>query len=143
MKLWHPLIPVLALCATAVFAQEADESVGEEEEAFEKVCVNKRNINSFDAIDDQHLYIKASGNRHFLFTMWNRCYSLRNAHGIGIKDTMSRVCSGGFGEVVYRDMSRRFQTCKIDTIETVASKEDARGLVEDRKRAKEAEKADD
>lgn len=142
MKLWHLLILFLCLSATSTFAEEAvEESV--EEEAVERVCVNKRNINSFDSIDDQHLYIKATGNRHYLFTMWARCYGLRNAHGIGIKDTMSRVCSGGFGEVVYRDMSRRFQTCKIDTIEAVSSKEDAKGLVEDRKRAKEEAKKKD
>jgi len=142
MKLWHPLVLIIAFSSTAAFEQEAEEDVGEED-AVEKVCVNKRNINSFDTIDDQHLYIKASGNRHYLFTMWSRCHGLRSAYGIGIKDTMSRVCSGGFGEVVYRDMTRRFQTCKIDTIETVSSKEDAKGLVEDRKRAKEEAKSDE
>ena len=140
MKLWHLLVLFLSLSTASAFAEEAlEETV--EEEPVDRVCVNKRNINSFDSIDDQHLYIKATGNRHYLFTMWSRCYGLRNAYGIGIKDTMSRVCSGGFGEVVYRDMSRRFQTCKIDTIEMVSSKEDAKGLVEDRKRAKEEAKA--
>jgi hypothetical protein len=142
MRISRLLILVLALSATAVAAGDANDEV-EAEEAIEKVCVNKRNINSFDAIDDQHLYIKASGQRHYLFTMWSRCFGLRNANGIGIKDTMSSVCSGGFGEVVYRDMGRQLQSCKISTIETVASKDDAKGLVEDRKRAKEEEKASD
>ena len=104
--------------------------------------MNKRNINSFDAIDDEHVYIKATGNNHYLFTMQRRCFGLRRAQGIGIKDTMSRVCSDGFGEIVYRDMGR-VQSCRIDTIESVASKEDAKGLVEDRKRARQEEKADD
>lgn len=141
MKLWWFAVSVLIFGSDPAFADEAVEEA-EKEQSIEKVCVNKRNINSFDTIDDQHLYIRASGNRHFLFTMWRRCTGLRSAHGIGIKDTMSRVCSGGFGEVVYRDMSRTFQTCRIDTIETVASKEDARGLVEDRKRLKEKKAAE-
>ncbi len=141
MRISRLLVIILALSATAVAAEEANAEP-EEEEAVEKVCVNKRNINSFDTIDDQHLYIKATGNRHYLFTMWNRCMGLRNAYGIGIKDTMSRVCSGGFGEVVYRDFGR-LQSCKIGSIETVASRDDAKGLVEDRKRAKEEEKASD
>ena len=140
MRISRLLVMILVLSATAVATEEAE---AEEEEAVEKVCVNKRNINSFDAIDDQHLYIKASGQRHYLFTMWSRCFGLRNANGIGIKDTMSSVCSGGFGEVVYRDMGRQLQSCRIGTIETVASKDDAKGLVEDRKRAKEEEKASD
>ena len=118
MKLWYCFVLILALSSIAAFAEEAVEEA-EEEEAVDKVCVNKRNINSFDAIDDQHLYIKATGNRHYLFTMWNRCFGLRNANGIGIKDTMSRVCSGGFGEVVFRDMSRGLQSCKIGSIETL------------------------
>ena len=130
MKQWQPLILVLALSATGAFAEEAEDEA-EEEEAIERVCVNKRNINSFDAIDDEHVYIKATGNNHFLFTMQRRCFGLRSAQGIGIKDTMSRVCSGGFGEIVYRDMGRRLESCRIDTIESVASKEDAKGLVED------------
>jgi len=134
MKRWQLLILILALSATSAFADEAEDEA-EEEQTAERVCVNRRNINSFDAIDDEHVYIKATGNKHFLFTMQRKCFGLRNALGIAVKDTMSRVCSKGFGEIVYRDMGR-LQSCRIDTIESVASKEDAQGLVEDRKEAK-------
>ncbi len=134
MKLWTLLILILAMGTTSAFAEEAEDDA-EEEEAVERVCVNKRMINSFDAIDDTHVYIKAAGNKHFLFTMQRRCFGMRNAMGIGIKDTMSRVCSDGFGEIVYRDMGR-IESCRIATIEAVASKEDAKGLVKDRKDAK-------
>jgi hypothetical protein len=120
--------------STSAFADDADDEAAEEE-AVERVCVNKRSINSFDVIDDEHVYIKASSNKHFLFTMQRRCSGLRHANGIGIKDTMSRVCSKGFGEIVYRDMGR-MQSCRIDTIEPVASKDDAKGLVKDRKETK-------
>ncbi len=134
MKRWHLLILVVSIGATNAFADDADEQAAEEE-AVERVCVNKRSINSFDAIDDEHVYIKASSNKHFLFTMQRRCSGLRHANGIGIKDTMSQVCSKGFGEIVYRDMGR-MQSCRIDTIESVASKDDAKGLVKDRKETK-------
>ena len=134
MKRWQLSILILALSATSAFADEA-ESEAEEEKAAERVCVNKRNINSFDTIDDQHVYIKVTGNKHFLFTMQRKCFGLRGANGIGIKDTMSKVCSKSFGEIVYRDMGR-LQSYRIDTIESVASKENAKGLVEDRKDAK-------
>ena len=134
MKLWHLLILVVTMGATNAFAEDADEEAAEEE-VVERVCVNKRSINSFDAIDDEHVYIKVSVNDHYLFTMQRRCTGLRHANGIGIKDTMSQVCSNGFGEIVYRDMGR-VQSCRIDTIESVASKEDAEWLVKDRKEAK-------
>lgn len=134
MKLWHLLILVVTMGATTAFADDADEEATEEE-AVERVCVNKRNINSFDAIDDEHVYIKVSVSDHYLFTMQRRCPGLRHANGIGIKDTMSQVCSNGFGEIVYRDMGR-MESCRIGTIESVASKEDAEGLVKDRKEMK-------
>ena len=134
MNLWQLVILILAMSVGSAFAEEADDDA-DEEEAAQKVCVNKRTINSFDAIDDEHVYIKASSNKHFLFTMQRRCSGLRHANGIGIKDTMSQVCSKGFGEIVYRDMGR-MQSCRIDTIEPVASKDDAKGLVKDRKETK-------
>ena len=134
MNRWQLLILILAMSVGSAFAEEADDDA-DEEEAVQKVCVNKRSINSFDAIDDEHVYIKASSNKHFLFTMQRRCSGLRHANGIGIKDTMSQVCSKSFGEIVYRDMGR-MESCRIDTIESVASKEDAEGLVEDRKELK-------
>ncbi len=134
MKRWKLLILILAMGTTSAFAEEAEDDAAEEE-AVERICVNKRTINSFDAIDDKHVYIKATGDNHFLFTMQRRCFGLRNAMGIGIRDTMSRVCSDGFGEIVYRNMGR-MESCRIDTIDSVASKEDAEGLVKDRKELK-------
>ena len=142
MKRWQLLILILALSATSSFADEAEDE-SDEEEIVERVCVNKRSINSFDPIDDQYVYIKATGNNHYLFTMQRRCFGLGGAYGIAVKDTMSRVCSDGFGEIVYRDRGQRLQSCRIGTIEEVASKEDARGLVEDRNEAKREDKADD
>ena len=146
MKRWQLLVLILALTTASAFADEAEdeaENEAEEEETIERVCVNKRSINSFDAIDDQHVYIKATGNNHYLFTMQRRCFGLRSAYGIAVKDTMSRVCSKGFGEIVYRGTGQRLESCRIDTIEAVAGKDDARGLVEDRKAAKQEKKADD
>lgn len=139
MKRWQPLMLILAMSISSAFAEEAEDDANDEESSA-RMCVNKRQINSFDAIDDQHVYIKATGNKHFLFTMQRRCIGLRGAQGIGIKDTMSSVCSGGFGEIVYRDMGRRLESCRIDTIERVASKDDAKGLVEDREQLKQEEK---
>jgi hypothetical protein len=142
MKRWQLLILILAMSATSAFADEAEDEA-EEEEAIERVCVNRRSINSFDPIDDQHVYIKATGNNHYLFTMQGRCFGLRDAYGIAVKDTMSRVCSKGFGEIVYRGRGQRLESCRIDTIEAVSGIDDARGLVEDRTAAKQEEKAND
>lgn len=132
MNRWQPLLLALTLvgCSTSP-EQMADEPA----DADGRICISVRSINSFDAIDDRHVYLKAAGKKHYLFTLWGGCVGLRSAHTIAVKDTFSRVCSDGFGEIAYRDMGR-LQSCRIDTIEPVASKDDAKGLVNDRKEAK-------
>jgi hypothetical protein len=64
------------------------------------------------------------------------CFGLRSAHTIAVRDTLSSVCSNSFGDVVYRQLGRGLESCRIRTIEAVSDKDDARGLVDDRKRAK-------
>lgn len=139
MKRWKlfavAMIVTLSGCA-GTSEQRADESVG----ASQRVCVNVRNINSFDSIDDRHIYVKALGQqRHFLFTMHGGCTGLSSAHTIAVRDTFNQVCSNSFGEVIYRDMGRGLESCRIRDIEAVASKDDAEGLVKDRKAAKREE----
>jgi hypothetical protein len=53
-----------------------------------------------------------------------------------VKDTFTRVCSDSFGEVIYRDLGRGLQSCRIRVIEEAASKDDVEKLVEDRKAEK-------
>ena len=142
MKPWQTIHITLVLafsgCATSP-GDVADESLG----AAETVCVNVRNIDSFDAIDDKHIYVKARGRqKHFLFTMDGTCFELRSAHVIAVRDTMNRVCSNSFGEVVYRDMGRGLESCRIRNVEAVTSKDNAEDLVEDRKADKQENQSD-
>lgn len=147
MKRWQPVIPllILVLGASAALSQikfeEADEAE-ETERVVKKMCVSARNIRSFHPIDDQHMYVSAYGpNKHFLFTMQTRCLGLRSANPITAKDPTSRVCSNSFGAILYSQMGRGTETCNIDTVERIASREDAWSLVDERKRAKEKEKS--
>ena len=110
----------------------AQDDVEEAQDSEARVCVNSRAIRNFDAFTDQHVYVREGSTRHFLFTMSNRCPGLRNANGIAIKDTTSRVCSNSFGEIVYRDRmgGMGLRSCRIGKIEVVESKEDAKAIVE-------------
>lgn len=113
--------------AQMAFAQ--DENV-EAEESQEQICVNVRSIRTFDAFTDKFVYVKEGGNKHYLFTMRNLCHNLRDAMGIAIKDATNRVCSDGFGEIVYRDRmgGRRLDSCRIEAIERVESKDEAEAI---------------
>jgi hypothetical protein len=134
------LIAVCLLASPFVSAQDSGDKQGIDESS-ERVCVNVRSIRSFDAISDKYVYVREGSSKHYLFTMWNNCLSLRNANGIAIKDVTNRVCADGFGEIVYRDRmsSQRLATCRIENIERVESKDDAKAIVKARKDAKDDE----
>jgi hypothetical protein len=127
----------LLICSLAM-AQEKEAAEIEKSDA--NVCVNSRTIRNFDAVTDEHIYVEESGKKYYLFTMKNRCPGLSYSFTIAIKDTTSRVCSKAFGEVVYKDRGQRLMSCRIDTIETVESKDKAIALVEQRKKDKDEAK---
>ena len=129
------LMATMMLASPLLNAQ--DEEIIEEEST-ERVCISIRGIRSFEAFSNDHMYVKEGSSKHYLFTMRTSCHNLRNSTGIAIKDGTSRVCSDGFGEVVYRDRmsSQRLQSCRIDNIEQVESKDEAKAIAEARKEAK-------
>ncbi len=136
MKL-SQLILFVSILALSGCAASSEKMTEESQENAGTVCLNVRNISSFDAIDDQYLYVKALGKqKHFLFTMDRACFGLRSAQTIAVKDKFTRVCSDSFGEVIYRDIGGRLESCRIRNIETAASKADIENLVEDRKAKK-------
>ncbi len=136
MKRWQAMlfVPILALSGCAA----SSDNVGDMSmDRSETVCVNVRSINSYDSIDDQHLYVKVLGEpRHLLFTMDGTCFGLNNAQAIAVKDRYTRVCSDSLSEVIYRDMAMGLESCRIRNVEAVASKDDAKQLVELRKMEK-------
>lgn len=101
--------------------------VEKEEAGSDRVCVSSRLIDNFDALTDKYVYVEARSDQ-YLFTMRRRCNGLHFSNGIALKNATSRICSDGFGEIVYRDMDR-LVSCGIDDIQVVESKEDAQAIV--------------
>lgn len=138
---------LLALNVTVADEHEEPERKDvEESKVEEKVCFNRRQVNSFDGLSDKHVYIKEGVNDYYLLTMRNRCTGLRDARGIGIKDTMGRICSNSFAEIIFNDMGR-VQRCRIGTVERVQNKDEAKALIAERedyeKRKKDKKKDED
>lgn len=137
MTIKQPIVAglLVALVSGGASAQDEDTDSVEKEE---RVCVNVRSIRTFDAFTDRYVYVREGSDEHYLFTMRGICMNLRDAHGIAIKDASSRICSDGFGDIVYRDRlgGRRLQSCPIGKIERVESKEDAKAIVEEREKEK-------
>lgn len=123
------LLMSLAGCASTAPAESS--AAGEQDsESSPRECVNVRTIRSFDGLTDQQVFVDARSSGLFLFTMRNRCNGLRNAFGITIKNVTSQICPDSFAEIVYEDLGRRLQTCRIDKIQRVESKDEARAIVD-------------
>ena len=122
----------------------ADEHAPEESE--EKVCISSNLVRNFDGLTDQHVFVEERSKQYYLLTMRHRCTGLRNAQAIGLKDATSRICSGGFGEVVLRERGIGPNRCRIEMIERVENKDEARAIIDedeaDRLRAADAARLD-
>ncbi|HEX6998595.1 MAG TPA: DUF6491 family protein [Gammaproteobacteria bacterium] len=130
--------PLLAL--TAVLAQDdADEvkevEIGDGPPPSEESCFNVRDARSFDALDDEHVYVQARRDGHYLLTVFPGCIGLRDSFRIAISNDFSRVCSNSFASVTYRGVSG-LETCRIRRVESVEDKEAAEALAASRRRAR-------
>ena len=133
-KLFTPVSLILLGIGTAL----ADEHASDEatEESSEKICISSNLVRNFDGLDDQHVFVEERSKNYYLLTMRQRCSGLRNAQAIGLKDTTSRICSGGFGEIVFRERGIGPNRCRIEKIERVENKDDARAIVAEREQWK-------
>ncbi len=96
----------------------------------DRTCFNIREIKNWNSIDNKHLYVEGIGSdNNYLFTMFSSCYGIRSAQVIALSNQMSRICSNDFGKVTYKEGGRRM-SCNIKTVQQVADKEDAEGIVE-------------
>ncbi len=134
----------LLLASAAVLGLFAAPALADEhgaENAEEKICIQSNRIRNFDGLDDQHVFVEQRTKEYFLLTMRYRCTGLRNAQAIGLKDVTSRICSGGFGEIVYRERGIGPNRCRIETIERVENKDEARAIIAEREQYKKDQEA--
>ncbi len=94
-------------------------------------CFHIRQVNSWDAIDKKHIYLKEGVSDHYLLTMFSSCQGIKFAQAIALSNHMGRVCPNDFGRITYRDAGMQ-SSCRIDNVERVASKEEAEALVKSR-----------
>ena len=132
------LIGFLILVMTPVtFAQdEAEGSSG-------RVCLNIRNISSFNPVDNEFLYVRATGKKHYLFTMQRSCIGLHSTNEIAIVDPIGSACSNTMPKVVYEDWGRGNTSCRVLNIEEVVSYDDAKELAKAHKEERRDRRSDD
>ena len=118
-------IIVSTVLGMLLIASGCATSQGEEESTASKVCVSVRTISSFNGLSDREIFVTAGVNDHYLFTVTGICTGLEYANAIAVKDQTGRICGDGFGSIIFRDMGRGRQSCRVRTIERVSSAAEA------------------
>ncbi len=99
-----------------------------------EACFNTYRVRSFSPLHERFVYVRAYGDEHYLLTMDAIYLGLPRATGIRISGTFSRVCSETGAMITFEDFGRPV-TCRIVSVEAVASKDEAQRLVEERSAA--------
>ena len=92
----------------------------------EKACFNVREVRSYDALDDRHVYVETIRDGHYLLTLDTICIGLASSIRIAISNDFSRVCSNDLAVITYRNFDR-LESCRILDVERVADREAAVG----------------
>ena len=102
--------------------------------AADEDCFRISQVRNWDAIDTKHIYIESiSKDDRYLLTMFGPCPGIRFTQAIALSNPTGRVCPSDFGKITYRDSGRALASCRIDDIERVGNKDEARAIVELRK----------
>jgi hypothetical protein len=125
-------ISFLGLAVAAVVLGGCASLPAEKGSKAERVCMNRREINSISALDDQHAFVKVSASRYYLFTVDNRCTGLRLARTIAIVDATTRVCGDGLTLLSFDYPAVGPMRCRIEGIDSVPDMNAARELIESR-----------
>jgi hypothetical protein len=124
-----PLVGLAA--AAAVLVGSAGLGAGDDPKA-KRLCVNRREINTIRALDDQHALVKLSASRHYLFTLDKSCRELRLARKIAISDGTGRVCGDGLTLLSFEQPAVGPTRCRIEGIDAVPDESAARELIQSR-----------
>jgi hypothetical protein len=125
-------IPVFALACVAVLASCASAAPKRTAES-ERGCVNRRSINAITTLDDRHAFVKASAGDYYLFTLDETCQEFRLARKVVIEESRMQVCGDGNTLLLFESPSLGAMRCRIETIESVASKSAALDLIDSRR----------
>jgi len=122
----------LSLAVAAAVLGGWTSLAAEEGSKAKKVCINRREINTIRALDDQHAFVKLGASRYYLLTMDNGCRGLRLARTIAFADGTARVCGDGLTLLSFDYPAVGPMRCRVDGIDFVPDKNAALELIESR-----------
>ena len=122
----------LGLAVAAAVLGGCASLAAEEGSKAKRLCVNRREINTIRALDDQHAFVKLSAGRHYLFTVDKSCREFHLARKVAISEGTGRVCADGLTLLSFEVPTAGPMRCRIEGIDAVPDEAAARELIESR-----------
>ena len=129
MKIYSISTLILAAIVLGGCASSQPKTEGSDTE---RTCVRVRQINSYHALDDQHVFVNVTGKDNYLLTVDQSCPWLTFARGISISEQSTQVCGDGSGLLSFNQPGVGIRRCRIITIDRVENQAEARTLIESR-----------
>lgn len=131
------IIALLSLSGQFAYAQ-IDMDFGKARKD-QSICLHSSIMRSFRVLSSQHILLRYDTKNYYLVTMQRSCFGLRDTHRI-YPTRSSRICSNRRDEISYEDKLGGVETCMVDTIDYVESRDAAKALIKERKEAKKKKK---
>jgi len=129
MKIYSISILILAAIVLGGCASSQPKTEGPDTE---RTCVRVRQINSYSALDDRHVYVNVTGKDDYMLTVDFGCPGLTFARGIAISEQSTQVCGDGSGLLSFNQPGVGIRRCRIISIDKVENQEEAKTLIESR-----------
>lgn len=111
---------ILGACASLPTAERAKTR---------RNCITTREINVMSPLDARHVLVKVGADRHYLFTVDDRCQGLELARRLAIWEATSRVCGDGASLLAFEHATVGPMRCRIERIDSVPDKAAALELI--------------
>ena len=99
----------------------------------DRLCIDRRDINTSRALDDHHVFVKVSAERFFMLTVDKTCAGLGLARSIAIVEATSRVCGDGSTLISFAEPTIGTLRCRVTALDAVADRNAAMDLIEARR----------
>jgi len=140
-KLRFIVIAILfGVCSHGAYAQ-VDLNFGKASRQ-QSICLNAWIMRDFQSLSSQHILFRYDSKNYYLMTMKRGCFGLLPSSRLYPKRS-DKVCPNRRDEIEYEDKLGRVESCIVDTIDHVESRDAAEALIEERKEAKRKKKDKD
>ncbi len=105
----------------------------------QSICLNAWIMRDFQSLSSHHILFRYDSKNYYLMTMKRGCFGLRPSSRMYPKRS-DKVCSNRRDEIEYADKLGGVESCMVDTIDHVESRDAAKALIEERKEAEKKKK---